>query len=64
VKEFLSREGQAYDVRDVDEDDAAYRELMALGARSVPTTVIGDRVIIGFDPERLKAALQSAGGGS
>ena len=64
VKEFLSREGHEYVARNIDDDDAAYDELMALGARSVPTTVIGDQVITGFDQPRLRAALAAAAGGS
>jgi glutaredoxin len=64
VKEFLSREGQAFDAKNIEDDDTAYDELMALGARSVPTTVIGDQVITGFDQARLRAALAAGGGGS
>lgn len=64
MKEFLSREGHAFDTRNVEEDDTAYDELMALGARAVPTTVIGDQVITGFDQARLRAALAAAAGGS
>jgi glutaredoxin len=64
VKEFLSREGHAFDARNIEEDDAAYDTLLALGARAVPTTVIGNEVITGFDPVRLRAALASAAGGS
>ena len=64
VKEFLSREGHAFDAKNIEEDDAAYDELMALGARAVPTTVIGDQVITGFDQARLRAALAAAGDGS
>ena len=64
VKEFLSREGHTFESRNIEEDDAAYDELMALGARAVPVTVIGGEVITGFDQTRLRAALAAAGGGS
>ena len=64
VKEFLSREGYAFDAKNIEDDDQAYDELMAIGARSVPTTIIGDQVITGFDQPRLRAALAAAGGGS
>jgi len=64
VKEFLSREGHTFESRNIEEDDAAYDELMALGARAVPVTVIGDEVITGFDQTRLRAALAAAAGGS
>ena len=64
VKEFLSREGHTFDTRNIEEDDAAYDELMKMGARSVPVTVIDDQIITGFDQARLRAALTAAGGGS
>jgi glutaredoxin len=64
VKEFLSREGHPYQVKNIEEDDSAYDELVALGARAVPTVVIGNQVITGFDQVRLRAALAAAGGGS
>jgi glutaredoxin len=71
VKEFLSREGHTFDVRNIEEDDAAYDELMKLGARSVPVTVIAAddaarnvQVVTGFDQARLREALTAAGGGS
>jgi len=64
VKEFLSQAGHAFESKNIEEDDAAYDALMAMGARAVPVTVIGDRVIIGFDRPKLREALETAGGGS
>jgi glutaredoxin len=64
VKEFLSREGHVYDVKNIEDDDAAYDELMAMGARSVPVTVIDKNIITGFDQAKLRAALATAAGGS
>jgi hypothetical protein len=61
VKEFLSQRGHAYRERLVDEDDAAYDELLALGYRSVPVTVVGSTVVQGFDIEGLATALEAAG---
>jgi glutaredoxin len=61
VKEFLSRNGYAFTVRRVDEDEAAYDELLKLGHRSVPVTAIGSRVIRGFDPTALAKALEGDG---
>jgi glutaredoxin-like protein NrdH len=57
VKEFLSRAGAAFTAKNIDEDMAAYDELLALGFRSVPVTVIGDERIRGFDERRLRDAL-------
>jgi hypothetical protein len=64
VKEFLSREGHTFDAKNIEDDDTAYDELMALGARSVPTTLVGDQIITGFDQARLRAAIAAASGGS
>jgi glutaredoxin len=57
VKELLSREAVSFDVRNVDEDDRAYDELIALGFRTVPVTIVGTRTVRGFDPSALTAAL-------
>jgi glutaredoxin len=64
VKEFLSREGHTFDAKNVEDDEAAYEELIALGARAVPVTVIDKQVVIGFDQARLRAALAVSAGGS
>ena len=64
MKEFLSREGHAFESKNIEEDDAAYDEVLALGARAVPVTVIDKQVIIGFDQARLRAALAASAGGS
>jgi glutaredoxin len=57
VKEFLSQHGHSFTVRVVDDDDAAYDDLIALGYRTIPVTVIGGSVVIGFDPGALAQAL-------
>jgi glutaredoxin len=57
VKELLSREAVPFAVRNVDEDDRAYDDLIALGFRTIPVTVVGGRTITGFDPAALTAAL-------
>ena len=62
MKELLSREGAAFTVKNVEEDDRAYDELIALGFRVVPLTVIGDRRIRGYDVAALTAALAALRG--
>ena len=64
MKEFLSREGHAFQTKNIEDDDSAYDELMALGARAVPVTVIDKQVVIGYDQARLRAALAASAGGS
>jgi glutaredoxin len=64
VKEFLSREGHVFDVKNIEEDDTAYDDLLALGARAVPVIVIDKEVLIGFDQAKLRAALAAGAAGS
>ena len=57
MKEFLSRAGVPYTAHNVDEDDSAYDQLIALGYRTVPITVIGQRTVKGYDVPALTEAL-------
>jgi glutaredoxin len=60
VKEFLSRAGASFTAYDVDEDERAYDDLIARGFRTVPVTIIGDRVVKGYDVDALTAALAAS----
>ncbi|MGH9172773.1 MAG: glutaredoxin family protein [Vicinamibacterales bacterium] len=60
MKEFLSRAGRTFRERLVDEDEKAYDDLIALGYRAVPVTVIGEQVVRGYDPAALAKALAAA----
>jgi len=60
VKEFLSRAGHSFTVRNVDEDLSAYQELVARGFRTLPVTIVGNVAVKGFDEPALTRAL--AGG--
>lgn len=45
-------------MRDVRHDPGAVRELVGIyKSRSTPTIVVGEEVMIGFDPERLEQML-------
>jgi glutaredoxin len=57
VKELLSREGVPFTAYNVDEDEHAYDELIARGLRTVPVTIIGARVLPGFNPVELADAI-------
>ena len=57
MKEFLSREGREFTVKNVEDDDSAYEELTSMGFRVVPVTLVNGRVIKGFDEPALRAAL-------
>ena len=54
---MLSREGVPFTAYNVDEDEHAYDELVARGLRTVPVTVIGERVLKGFNPVELADAI-------
>lgn len=60
---MLSQAGVEFISKNVDEDEQAYDELLALTFRTVPVTIIGGRVIKGFDPEALKSALAALADG-
>ncbi|MBI4220259.1 MAG: glutaredoxin family protein [Chloroflexi bacterium] len=57
VKAYLKLFGFAYIERNVSTDLEGRGQLLALGYDSTPVTLIGDRVIEGFDAAALDAAL-------
>ena len=59
MKAWLSQNGVAFVAHDVEADIAAYDALIALGYRTVPLTVFGDRAVVGFKPDALAAALSA-----
>jgi glutaredoxin-like YruB-family protein len=60
VKSFLTERGIAFEERDITVDRAAVRELTdKYHSHSTPTLVIGEEVMIGFNPERLDEILGS-----
>ncbi len=61
AQRWLDERGHRYVMRDVDRDAAAAARLESLNPRgAVPTFEVGGRVLIGFDEERLEAALRHA----
>lgn len=63
MKEFLSRAGATFIVRNIDEDPGAFDDLARLGVMSIPFTLIGDYAIRGYDEKKLKEALAAHGAG-
>ena len=54
VKTFLAERGVEFEERSIDSGFAVVRELtQKYRSQSTPTVVIGDQVLIGYDPERL-----------
>ena len=61
VKVYLSRKGIPFVERNVSLDEEARDDLMALGNRSTPVTMIGVHKVVGYSPPKLEEALQAAG---
>jgi len=57
VKEFLSRNGLDFTVKNVDADTDAFNEMVALGLMTIPVTIVDDVVVRGYDEKKLRAAL-------
>jgi glutaredoxin len=53
ARSFFQRHGIRYVEHDVERDRDAWREQRRLGGRGVPTIVVGDEVIHGYDEGRL-----------
>ena len=60
MKELLSREQRSFTVKNVEDDEAAYEDLMSMGFRVVPVTFINGRAIKGFDEPALREALAAS----
>ncbi|ACO34266.1 MULTISPECIES: glutaredoxin domain-containing protein [Acidobacterium] len=58
AKAFLQSRNVPFEYKDVQADPAALQELLALDSRSTPTLVVGEEVMIGFDPDRLTRMLE------
>jgi glutaredoxin len=59
IKLFLKDRGANYEERSVLDDENIVRELKEkYNSRSTPTLVVGDEVLIGFDPERIDELLE------
>lgn len=54
VKRYLDSKGKEYEVRNIEEDGEALKDVLALGARGVPV-VFGDKneIIIGYNEAEL-----------
>jgi glutaredoxin len=59
VKEYLSQKQIQFDDRDVTKDPSAILELKKIGFMTSPVTVVGDKVIVGFDESKLDEALKA-----
>jgi glutaredoxin len=59
IKMFLKDRGAKYEERSVEGDEDVVRELKEkYNSDSTPTVVIGNEVVVGFDPERIDELLE------
>ncbi len=61
VKVYLSRNEIPFTERNVSLEEDARKDLLDMGYRSTPVTVINDQRVVGYSPPKLEAALQTAG---
>ncbi len=60
VKVYLSRKDIAFTERNVSLDEGARQDLLGMGYRSTPVTVINGHKVVGYSPPKLDAALAAA----
>ena len=61
VKVYLSRKGIPFVERNVSLDREALENLVGMGYRTTPVTVVGDHKVVGYSPSKLEDALNAAG---
>ena len=61
VKVYLSRKGCEYTEHNVSTDRDSLKDLVSMGYRSTPVTVIGEEKVVGYSPAKLDEALEAAG---
>jgi glutaredoxin len=57
--EYLSQKGIEFTEKNVAYNPEAVQELMAMGLRSLPVILIGDKRLSGFNPKTIDQALES-----
>jgi glutaredoxin 3 len=57
VKGYLSRKGLKFSEKNISTDLEARAQLVKVGYRSTPVTLIGERYIVGYKPAALDEAL-------
>jgi glutaredoxin len=59
TKEYLSQKHVAFQDRNIAQDPSALEELRKLKVMTTPVTVVDGTVIVGFDTDKLDAALKT-----
>ena len=60
VKVYLSRKGIPFTEFNVSRDREALKDLVRMGYRTTPVTVVGDQKVVGYAPAGLDVALKAA----
>lgn len=60
TRAFFDKHGIPYTEHDIEDSPEAARQMLALGGFGVPVVVVGDKVIRGYQPAALTAALTAA----
>ena len=58
AKEYLSQKGIHFKEKDIMQDPTALEDLKKLGYMTTPVIVVDGTVIVGFDTDKIDAALQ------
>ena len=61
VKVYLSRKGFEFTEHNVSTDRESLKDLVSMGYRSTPVTVIGEEKVVGDSPAKLEDALEAEG---
>ena len=61
IRQCLQRSGVPFEERDVERSLSASAQWWALRVRGVPATLVGPRLVYGFQTEQLKTVLAAAG---
>ena len=61
VKVYLSQKGVEFTDYNISTDREALKNLIDMGYRTTPLTVIGDEKIIGYSPAKIDEALKLVG---
>ena len=57
VKNYLKQREIEFTDKNIHKDRASRQELLGMGFKSIPVTIIGEHVIQGFDRKKLAVAL-------
>lgn len=61
AKDYFANNNIPYVEKDISSDPQARTELLQLKSRGVPTFVIGEEVIVGFDQKRIMELIKQDG---